>query len=238
MRILSEAEMDHVFAGQATAMVTTNEQTVTVQGFRVTQQSTAGGYWIGGPSFNYDEYSGGNAGGSYHPTYPAVPNATGPEKLKCIMDSVAVAGADLRTDYRFAVVNSYAYWNSTNNDIRLSQTMIANPPGYTAINGLTVTPGGSPYVGTSIIYAGAIDGQGSLDYGSYYNTANGAWVASYNPGVLTPIEQAVMTTAHEARHQYTNLNPSLLLGPDREADARGYAIKALEHFRANPPNCR
>lgn len=198
MRILSEAEMDHVFAGQSTAMVTTNEQTVTVQGFRVTQPSTAGGYWIGGPSFNYDEYSGGNAGGSYHPTYPAVPNATGPEKLKCIMDSVAVAGADLRTDYRFAVVNSYGYWNSTNNDIRLSQTMIANPPGYAAINGLTVTAGSGSYVGTSIIYAGAIDGEGSsLDYGSYYS-ATGATVNSYYPGVLTPLEQAVMTTAHGA----------------------------------------
>ncbi|MCL1634925.1 hypothetical protein M2650_09820 [Luteimonas sp. SX5] len=248
MRVLSEEEMDEVFGGQSTATVTPTLPAVTVTATRLT--SNGGGFWIGGGSGfgQYDENSGSSGScyycsdGSWCPPgsqvpQPALPPASvpSPDKLKCIMDAVAVTGNDLRTDYRFAVVNSYGYYNFSTKNLHMSSTQITPPSGYVWINGLTVptnVTSMNPYHGTSTVYAGGMDGSGgqNANYGSYYN-ATGQLVSNYALGMLSGIEEALLTSAHEARHQYTVLNPALLGTRDAEADARTYAIKALEKYR-------
>lgn len=248
MRILSEQEMDEVFGGQATATVTpTTLDTITVTAPRLS--SYGGAYWFGGQGFSSYDESSGNVGGSYYDCgggawchisetkRPALPSVPSPEKMMCIMDAVAEPGADLRTDFRFAIVNSYAYYNPGISYLQLRSTPITTPGlGYNSVDGLTVPTnvgGGNYYYGTTTIYAGGMDGTGGQNatIGSYYNAA-GQLIGSYATGPLSGIEEAVITAAHEARHQYTTWNPALLGGHDAEADARTHGIKALEKFRA------
>ena len=163
MRILSESEMDEVFGGQAMSSVTPTLPTVTVTAPRM--QDYGGGYWIGGSSgFSGMNENTGYEGGSW-PTnpvyYPALTSPPTPEKLECVLDSVAVPGSDLRADFRFAVVNSYAFL-APNGSIYLSQTNSNPGPtlGYQSINGYTTptNPGPyQPYYGTSVVYAAGMD---------------------------------------------------------------------------------
>lgn len=243
MRILSEAEMDDVFGGQATDAVTTTLPDVVVTGQRMT--FSGGGYWLMGADFSrfnhYDENSGSSGAcylcsdgsylcGPHQFEQPALPSVPTPEKLMCIMDAAAVPGNDLLPNFRFAVVNSYANYDRASDTLHLSSSPFTTT-GYT--RGLTIPTlgSGSPYSGSTSIYADAMDGDTNPTTGAYYD-ANGTLVSSYYHGTLSAIEEAVLVTAHEARHQHVYMNPGLLGTRDEESDARTFGIKALENFRA------
>jgi len=253
MRLLSEEELDEIFGGQSTSTVVPTLDRVSVTAPRYNQLS--GGYWLGGGGGfgQYDESSSGNHGGSWYdcgnpdgtwcrsgvnyPPKPALPSVPTPEKLKCIINAVSAStGETMRTDYRFAVVNSYGYYNESASSLYLSSTMTTPPSGFISINGLNNPAGpskNSPFNGTTTIYAGGMDGSdgGNAHYGSYYDSA-GKLKDSYALGPISPLEEAVLTAGHEVRHQYTAQNPALLGGREKEADARTYGIQALEAFRS------
>lgn len=256
MRILSAEEMDCIFGGQSTGTAApTQGPTVTVTAYRI----RGGNYWAGASDFgggwsSYDEQSnGGYSGGSAYYYYPAFTPPIGPNDLRCTTTAAAVPGMGPDPGWSFAIIPSYAYKNAAG-DVILRQSKYSTvPSGYDPIRGLTSAlqsswNGTGWQGGTTTIYAGAFESIPSGFRSHAYFNESGAYVSTGKAfNNLTAVEHAVMVSAHEARHQWQNEHPGAFpvhinaqgksdLG---EADAEGYAVRALDRYRAGNkgPNC-
>lgn len=218
MRTLSAQELDDVFAGDGRVSATLPSVSVTAPHY----SNSSYGFPYGGTSWagpTYNE-SGGycyqGAGSYFALSWDSQPNL---EKLRCELDRNAMPGMSIPNTASLWFINDYAFKSRADGTVVHLPTNTP-PANHDELHGQTDAAHNAIY-----LYAHGVLGTTTTD--RYIlpgeTTERDPWKTN-----MSGFQHALFVAAHEAAHGQ---------GIVGELQAEGYAVKALERYRANPNSC-